>query len=156
MKRFLKNVAVFGLCGLFSLSLAASKPVPATIEFSGIAPQGLFGLLLNPLVDGEVCIDFDPDEGISYVDLKVVRLKPCTTYSVMIEGSGSGGVFPNAFTTNVLGRASWSFELFGQVTSDSTVQIFRWDGDIETLDVISPIEARAVAVHRWWKPCACN
>jgi hypothetical protein len=142
-----KKAAVLGLCGVFAFCAAAMTNTNH-IRFESFAPAGSFGFAENPSVDGHVKIKFKPTAGTTDILLQVRNLLPNTTYSVLLDGSGSGGAFPNAFTTNARGHGSWQFDdLLGQAADDSTITIFRWDGDFEELFNVSELEIRAVGEH---------
>ncbi len=140
-----KKAAVLGLCGVFAFC-AAAMTNSNHIRFESFAPAGTFGFAENPAVDGHVKIKFKPTAGTTDILLQVRNLLPNTSYSVLIDGSGSGGAFPNAFTTNTRGHGSWQYDdLLGQAASDTTVTIFRWDGDFDGLFDVTELELRAVA-----------
>jgi hypothetical protein len=142
-----KKAVVFGLCGVFAFCAAAMTP-SHHIRFESFAPAGTFGFGENPAVDGHAKIKFESSTGTTDILLQARNLLPNTTYSVLIDGSGAGGAFPNAFTTNTRGHGSWQFEdLLGQAASDTTVTIFRWDGDFEELFNVTEAEIRAVGEH---------
>ena len=140
-----KKAAVLGLCGVFAFCAAAMN-TNSHIRFESFAPAGTFGFAENPLVDGHVKIKFKSTTQTTDILLQVRGLVPGETYSVLVDGSGSGGAFPNAFTTNTRGHGSWQFDdLLGQVGDDVTITIFRWDGDQEELFTVSEMEIRASA-----------
>jgi hypothetical protein len=145
----LKKAAVLGVSASFALALAAS-PINNQVvtHFDSFRPAGWGGLFENILVRGSVDLSYSDDTGVTNVDLNVAGLRPNTTYSILIDGDGSGGAFPNAFTTNWFGRADWNFELLGPTADNAGVTIFRWDGDEETLFEVSNVEIRAVAQQR--------
>lgn len=140
----LRKAAVLGLCGAFACCIAAMTN-SNHIRFESFAPAGTFGFAENPTVDGHVKIKYRESSGVTSILLQVRDLLPNTTYSVLVDGSGSGGAFPNAFTTNARGHGSWQFDdLLGPAADDSTVTIFRWDGDFEELFTVTELEVRAV------------
>jgi hypothetical protein len=142
----IRKAAVLALCGTFAFCIAAMSN-PNHIKFDSIAPAGTFGFAENPEVDGHAKIKYRPSQGVTDIMVQVRKLRPHTTYSVLVDGSGAGGAFPNAFTTNAAGHGSWQFDdLLGEAADDTTITIFRWDGDFDELFDVTELELRAVAV----------
>ena len=91
-------------------------------------------------------VSYDADNGASTLTLEVRHLLPHTLYGVQLDGDGSGFSDPQAFTTDAFGRGDYTHVVAQDATPDRTCKIYNWDGDLDTIDVVSDMEVRAVGI----------
>ncbi len=139
-RRALAAAGVLAVCGCFGAAIATGVQ-----HFRVFLPQG-FGICENLFVSGNCTITYDADADVSHVVINMRHLQPNTTYGVDIDGDGSGFNDPIGMTTDSLGRATYTHDVFQDATPDTICKIYIWDGDVDTIDDVSDMEIRAVGL----------
>lgn len=131
-------VCSFGLVG----SGVAPMAFPGLAVIAHFTPVGQ-GVTENPCVTGLGLLKFSNSQGTTNVSLLALGLQPDTTYGVKLDSDSGGFTNPIAFTTDCLGFGVFMMAVPQDRTSHPNMTIFRWDGDIDTIDTIGPDETRA-------------
>jgi 2',3'-cyclic-nucleotide 2'-phosphodiesterase (5'-nucleotidase family) len=129
------------VCGL----TAGVQAAPTISYFYAFQAVG-HGLTENPHILSQAIVAYFPANDTTYGTLAARRLLPNTTYGVLIEGDQGGQSDPVAFTTDSHGRGSYSTNFLQDGATGAHVTIYIWDGDVETIDIVTPDEARAEGV----------
>ena len=140
----LKNIAI----ALVVFGVTASVQAALTVSyFYSFVPVG-YGEVENPHVKGQAIVVYSPDVdgGTTYAQLSMRHLEPNTQYGVLIEGDQSGESNPVAFWTDSAGRGTYTTNFLQDGATGAHITIYIWDGNVETIDVVTADEARAEGV----------
>jgi hypothetical protein len=140
--------------GLLSLAAASCLAVASSTQAADLYMFPTFvadgaGVTENPRVRGSAVFLYDDASGTTTVILAMRNLLPNTDYSIKFGAGDDSHADPYTFTADSHGRAAYAGQ-YGptpNVANDpGFFQVFRWDGDFETLDEVTPAELRARGV----------
>jgi hypothetical protein len=127
------------VCG----AAAGAQAAPTISYFYYFVPSGINGPIENRQVRGQAIVSYDPITDTTHGQLAMTHLQPNTVYGVLMEGDQGGESDPVAFTTDSHGRGSYSTDFLQDGATGAHVTIYIWDGDIDTIDIVTSDEARA-------------
>ncbi len=127
----------------FLVLLCAAVTFGAAVKVRAIPAAGVNGLAENPDADGMAILNYHSGNNATEVQVIISDFLPNTTYGVKVEGGISGFSDPIAITTNAKGNGNYHNSTNFDITTNATVTIYIWDGDIDSIFEISADELRA-------------
>jgi hypothetical protein len=138
--------SLLSLAAASCVALASTAQAADLYLFPTFVPAGQ-GLIANDRVRGAGLLIYDDTTGTTTVFVSLKHLEANTLYGVKFGFDDSGASNAQAFTSDSSGKATYA-ETYATVLDpngggSARLQVYVWDGNIETIEEVTNDELRA-------------